>query len=170
MECAYREKSWSSPRQKSFLNNYGTPLCLKRPISPKRTLNESDQVLTFLSPRPSSAGMKTSSIGYSRKRGSPISGADKTFCDDIEDVKSLDEHVYLVDPISSRETGGERLRTKRKTRGSIDVFKETEEELKPLSYFIGSGSRKRRRLENLLGVSAKCTTDWLHYGYKMIDY
>jgi len=78
--------------------------------------------------------------------------------------------LYLGTSVSSRDTGGERLRTKRKTMGSIDVFRGAEIEVEPLSYFFGSCSRKRRRIGNLLGVSAKSTTDLLHYSYKMIDH
>jgi len=89
---------------------------------------------------------------------------------DNEDGKSLNEYLCLATSISSRGTGGERKRTKRKTMGIGDVFRGAEKEVKPLSYFFGSCFRKRRRIGNLLGVSSKSTTDLLHYSYKMIDH
>jgi len=163
-------KSRRSSEHESFLNSYGTPLCRRRSRSPKFTPIESERVLTFLSPEPSSAGLSKTSVGYIRKRGSPIIGAENILRYDNEDCKSLDESLYLGTSVSSRDTGGERIRTKRKAVGIVDVFRGAETEVKPLSYFFGSCSRKRRRIGNLMGVSAKSTTDLLHYSYKMIDH
>jgi len=138
MEFESPKHSCRSPGQAS--NNHGTPLWLRRPLSPKFALS-ANEVLTFLSPEASSTCWRRSDIGVSRISENLNRGIAKTHFNDVEESISLDEgfsfgHSFFP---CSRDISDKSGRQKRRGCENIDFF--GGECMKTLLHFSGMNTQ-----------------------------
>jgi len=159
--------SWRKQGKASLISNYGTSLSLRRPLSPNLTPTEKTEVVTFLSPKLSSAVWRKSTIGVTRNSDKLSMGVEKEDVSGIKANKSLNQ--YLDDTIFYRDINDKKRSLKRGSWEYYHLFTR-EQGIKQWSHFPDLSIKKRRRIGSFLGVSATSATDQLHHSYKMIDH
>jgi len=160
------KKLMKTQRDRQSINNYGTPLRLKKQLSPSFVGSPApkNRTLTFLSPESSSFDKRKTIVSVPRINDSLFEVVNCKISDSY-DGKSPEESWYRTVIISPPNSCKRRRPKQRRTR-IYDCLSDEELEGKPKPKVLSPSILKRRRI----GVSHTTSIYQLLYSYKMIDH